>query len=273
MAGMITSNRITYVKTELFGRQLSDDETRNALELLNSMLEIEPKNAQTILGDLFALYAKPFVKITNQQNDCVIQNPGMNQWQKRKLSDLKFLLYNFLKSVFEEYRTSFCVIINESDDPTIKTIHENMIKKLGDFIKKINTNVFLSQIIGQARYNLYDQTARPRQRSCVYFVFQEHDSSVCKIGYTSNIRDRLPSLQTGNPNRLRAHRIIYLPEYDGPMVENFLHRRYANLRVMNEWYQLSTTDVDQIDSNEMSEYIAESIRKSQHVTTLYYRKT
>lgn len=265
MTSTTRPNRITYINMEPFGRQLSDDEIGDALQFLNLSVESEPTDSHTVLGDLFSLYAQPFVIITNRQNGCKILDSTTNQWQEKNKSDLRFLLRNFLTSIFWRYTNDFCIMYNEADNESLKMVSFHMIKKLTTLIKEIGKNGFIDHIVRQARYHLREQSPSRQRKSRVYFIFQIHNPSVCKIGHSSNINRRLSKLQSGNPHHLYVRRIIDLPEHEGSIVESFLHQRYTDRQVLNEWYRVSTTDVDQIDCRELSSAI---IRGSQPISTL-----
>jgi hypothetical protein len=71
-------------------------------------------------------------------------------------------------------------------------------------------------------------TGRP---SKVYFI---RCGARVKIGVTNNVRARLASLQTGNPERMRL-----LKSIDGDtMVEREMHKRFGDLRDQGEWFHL-----------------------------------
>lgn len=88
-------------------------------------------------------------------------------------------------------------------------------------------------------------------------MYEENDSSVCKIGFSRDAQQRAVTLQTGNRRDLRVHREIRLENCDSKIVEQFLHNRYFNLgrHDNREWYQLSPEEVDQIDPREIIESI------------------
>lgn len=68
--------------------------------------------------------------------------------------------------------------------------------------------------------------------SCVYFI--EDFNSNIKIGYTSNIKVRAASLQTGNAEKYRC--IIFV-EVDNPKeLERDLHKKLAQYRIQGEWF-------------------------------------
>lgn len=77
----------------------------------------------------------------------------------------------------------------------------------------------------------------------IYLIGQTNDSNIYKIGRTKHPKasDRIPGLQTGNPDELYVVREF---ETDKPAkLEAMLHRNYKHKNVMNEWFELSDEDV------------------------------
>jgi hypothetical protein len=68
------------------------------------------------------------------------------------------------------------------------------------------------------------------------YVIAPEDSSIVKIGHTTNQpKDRIGTLQTGNPERLVVR---WAGEGDGQM-ERHLHAVFKEYRVRGEWFDLS----------------------------------
>lgn len=74
--------------------------------------------------------------------------------------------------------------------------------------------------------------------STVYFIQQGRDS-LFKIGYSENgVDDRLKSLQTGNPKKLRVFgQIEYKPNSQDK--EQAFHKQFAQYRAEGEWFCLN----------------------------------
>jgi hypothetical protein len=72
----------------------------------------------------------------------------------------------------------------------------------------------------------------------VYFV-QEGDDGPIKIGWASDLVDRLERLQTGNPRELRI--IASLP--GSRATEAVFHQRFADRRIRNEWFDIDAETV------------------------------
>lgn len=60
-----------------------------------------------------------------------------------------------------------------------------------------------------------------------------------KIGYSKNVESRLITLQTGNPDVLKIHHKIELPEERARLVENKIHKEYSYLRIKGEWFKMN----------------------------------
>jgi hypothetical protein len=72
------------------------------------------------------------------------------------------------------------------------------------------------------------------RESVVYFV-TSHKSRRVKIGWTTNLKHRLSSLQTGNPTPIKLlHTML-----GGAELEVQLHQRFADDRTQGEWFRLS----------------------------------
>jgi hypothetical protein len=65
----------------------------------------------------------------------------------------------------------------------------------------------------------------------VYFI-QEGDEGPIKIGFSRNVQERIKALQTGHAQPLRLLHAMRGTLDD----EQRLHRRFARLRIQNEWF-------------------------------------
>jgi DNA-binding Xre family transcriptional regulator len=80
----------------------------------------------------------------------------------------------------------------------------------------------------------------------VYFV-QQGDNGPIKIGVTNNVNKRLTALQGGSPVPLKL-----LVTFDGDQAfEAFLHRKFAHLRVHNEWFKPARELLDFIQNPDL----------------------
>ena len=80
----------------------------------------------------------------------------------------------------------------------------------------------------------------------VYFIFQEGNDLLCKIGRSKNKEKRLKQLQTGNPSKLYIYKSI-----NGHKEKEIeLHQHFADKRIPgSEWFHLSKQDVDNFLTN------------------------
>lgn len=92
--------------------------------------------------------------------------------------------------------------------------------------------------IGYTRVSLPErldewQKDKEKWNNCVYFIYCEA-SSMIKIGFTSNIKNRLGNLKTMSPVPLRLIGTIEGTRVD----EENLHKKFARLRSHGEWFKL-----------------------------------
>lgn len=79
-------------------------------------------------------------------------------------------------------------------------------------------------------------------RGNIYLIFGEENERY-KIGITKNSVDkRLKNLQTGNSSILTV-KGTYTTDYMYRM-ETLIHNHFRDKKILNEWFELSQTDVD-----------------------------
>jgi hypothetical protein len=76
-------------------------------------------------------------------------------------------------------------------------------------------------------------SAAPDDLKCVYFIGT--DDEFIKIGFTTNLLDRVRSLSTGSPRDFRVHLVVRGDRDD----ERELHRRFAAYHVRGEWFRFT----------------------------------
>jgi hypothetical protein len=78
------------------------------------------------------------------------------------------------------------------------------------------------------------------------YLIEDKVNNIYKIGTTKNLNKRIKSLQTGNPNELY---IKFSFETKYPFrLESLLHRKFKQYHYLNEWYQLPTNIVEDIEN-------------------------
>jgi len=79
--------------------------------------------------------------------------------------------------------------------------------------------------------------------SCVYLLGDKDKNGVYKVGATRGpIDKRIKSLQTGNSGNIY---LVVSHETKHPfIVESMLHKRYEQKQVLNEWFSLTESDVN-----------------------------
>lgn len=77
----------------------------------------------------------------------------------------------------------------------------------------------------------------------VYFIHEEDNIAIFKIGKTSNHPgERLDQLQTGNFRRLRVYKWIEIE--NSTIVEEYLHTIFHDRKIRGEWFRVSTNEID-----------------------------
>lgn len=64
-----------------------------------------------------------------------------------------------------------------------------------------------------------------------------------KIGYTSDLKARLSMLQTGNPEQLKVHHAIEVPDEErARKVERKIHQELSYKRLKGEWFKMTVNE-------------------------------
>jgi hypothetical protein len=90
----------------------------------------------------------------------------------------------------------------------------------------------------------------------VYFI---HDTEYCKIGFSTNIDNRLNGLKTGHPKKL----FLSYKEKGGMELEKKYHKRFGEYRQRGEWFEIKGELYDFIlEKNPQEIYnISQNIKK------------
>jgi hypothetical protein len=126
---------------------------------------------------------------------------------------------------------------------------------IGDIIKKYgygkirpqNEHVWVKLDSDKDMINILSQQSRicddqliieqENKYEFIYFIIELPYNNNVKIGKTKNVKDRIKSLQTGNPNRLCVYYEIYVPISIN--LEALLHKKYADKRIGGEWFDFT----------------------------------
>lgn len=81
--------------------------------------------------------------------------------------------------------------------------------------------------------------------ACCYFV--RNGAGLVKIGTSANICQRLASLRTASGDELQVLRVIS----GGRATERWLHKRYASLRTIGEWFRFSADMLQVVPPDEV----------------------
>ena len=79
------------------------------------------------------------------------------------------------------------------------------------------------------------------QKGLVYFIYMENNMKMFKIGYTTNLTQRLVSLQIGNPYLLCVYKTI---ENVSNLNESWLHKFFSKKQIRGEWFAITPDMVD-----------------------------
>ena len=82
-------------------------------------------------------------------------------------------------------------------------------------------------------------------KGLVYFIHEEGKFNRFKIGYTTNLEERLLSLQIGNPDLLVVYKTF---ENVIQRKETELHQMFAQYHIRGEWFAISTDMIDSIEN-------------------------
>ena len=69
------------------------------------------------------------------------------------------------------------------------------------------------------------------------------DKGPIKIGFTNNLENRLRTIQTGNPERIKIHYSIeFKSEKDMRAAEKKIHKSLSHKRKKGEWFNILPED-------------------------------
>lgn len=81
------------------------------------------------------------------------------------------------------------------------------------------------------------------KQGLVYFIHQENDFDRFKIGYTTNLSERLLTLQIGTPDLLVVYKTI---ENVTTLKEAELHRLFSQYHIRGEWFAITPDMIDNL---------------------------
>ena len=85
--------------------------------------------------------------------------------------------------------------------------------------------------------------SKRKDRGSVYFIQEGGRMGPIKIGFSTNVENRLMTLQTANPNPLKLLYSLRGTEAQ----EATLHERFKHLRMSGEWFRCSPELLDFIN--------------------------
>ncbi len=84
---------------------------------------------------------------------------------------------------------------------------------------------------------------KPTSRGMGLYLLQS--DTYYKIGYTTNLENRLSTLQSGNPHT-NIKVVLWIQTPEAKKWEFILHEMFADKRVFREWFNLADDDVRKI---------------------------
>ena len=160
---------------------------------------------------------------------------------------LKTLRYSFLKNAIKFLRRNSIEFIegkscdDENADFVVQRVCKQMLtNKRGG----LNKQVLLVRNNALKKWLNFKQSKmkqKPTETGVVYFIHEENDFTQFKIGFSSNLEDRLGILQVGNPRNLVVYKTI--PNMSRKQ-EKEMQDFFAAYHIRGEWYRIT---VDMIE--------------------------
>lgn len=96
-------------------------------------------------------------------------------------------------------------------------------------------------------------------RSGLVYIIRSGETSLYKIGRTTNIKRRLKQLQGMNGNNLTIWKLIYC--HDAIALETSLHQKFKSFRKQGEWFQLNENCLSEIEriAIALTDFVGETI--------------
>lgn len=111
-----------------------------------------------------------------------------------------------------------------------ETGRNNIIAKRAEEVKRLK----------ETKLHDHTDTDSP-SKGLVYFV-RMGGSNMFKIGYTTNLKSRMSTMQTGCPLQLSVYRKV--PHNDPRQFEQYLHECFDNNNIRGEWFNLTEQAID-----------------------------
>ena len=84
---------------------------------------------------------------------------------------------------------------------------------------------------------------KPAENSFLYFIHEKGDLTQFKIGFTTNLEQRLRELQTGNPRDLVIYKTII---NSSKKKEKQMQDYFASYHIKGEWYRITCEMIDAV---------------------------
>jgi len=146
--------------------------------------------------------------------------------------------FDSVENMIKELKKSVQSLINENE-----SLKKQVIKLTNDS-NRDNTSVF---IYSDEQYIDILNTNKCILDQWIYFIKEDNNEDIIKVGYTNCLKKRLSTLQTGNPDKLSI--IAYIKTNNMVELEKTFHTYLDYCRISGEWFSLNIDDVETILEN------------------------
>lgn len=89
----------------------------------------------------------------------------------------------------------------------------------------------------------YEDIASIKQPTKSGYIYILKSSGYYKIGISKNVKARIVSLQTSNPNKIELIHSKNIKDY--MIHESFLHEKFIHSRINGEWFNLNNNQLEE----------------------------
>ena len=134
---------------------------------------------------------------------------------------------------FDDTNANFVIL-----KAVVPTSRQGGMNKQTVWIRKEMLDKWIDVAMFSGKYN------NKSSKGIVYFIHQEGDFKRFKIGYTTNLSERLISLQTGSPDLLVVYKTI---ENVTRKKETQMHRFFEKYHIRGEWFAINPDMIEAVE--------------------------
>jgi hypothetical protein len=123
-------------------------------------------------------------------------------------------------------------------------IYKKAIQSLEKFVSDISPEDILEWNEEVSKLNHKEKKLFIEKKEGVGHVYVIRDKNFYKIGSTKNLVDRMKNYNTHNPNEIVLELYRLVNNYQ--TLEKLLHETFSAKRVRGEWFELTSSDLDEI---------------------------